>query len=206
MELMAMINGESQSTHNEDLNGNDVQEKLLNIRPAQEGTPHTDTVSKTKNRIQKAHDRAVEILKTAALLSDAYFLYTPSQIWLASFMCADKPLAESFVDIKISQSSNLGQKLLRVLGDCAALLMSSISAQPDESEMKELIRIDKKLFKCRNPEKIDLVAINKAQKRDAEAQNGNALDEKVIKKRKLERINSMKDGEDLFGPSIPAQN
>ena len=45
------------------------------------------------------------------------------------------------------------------------------------------------------------MGINKAQKRDGEAEGG-ALDEKVIKKRKLEREFSMREGEDVFGPPL----
>jgi cyclin H len=52
------------------------------------------------------------------------------------------------------------------------------------------------LKKCRNPEKIDLVGLQKAKR------EGEAIDEKVIKKRKLEREQSAKEGEDLFGPEI----
>lgn len=202
MELMALVSGDSQGINDQVISDKSTQENMLKIRAHREGAGVSDTVGKMKSRIQKAHDKAVETLKTAALLSDAYFLYTPSQIWLASMMCADEPLVYFFVEVKSSQSPQLQQKLLHVLKTCAMLLKSSISAQPDGDEKEELIRIDKKLFKCRNPEKMDLVAINRAQKRDVEAQGENGLNEKTIKKRKVERENSMKAGEDLFGPSI----
>ena len=202
MELMAMTNGGLQGTDDQGMSGQTAQEEILKIRPYRDGAGPSDTIAKMKSRIQKAHDKAVEILKTAALLSDVYLLYTPSQIWLASMMCADESLTSFLVEVKSLQSPHLQQKLLSVLGSCAALLKSAISAQPDGDEKKELIRIDKKLFKCRNPEKMDLVAINKAQKRDGEAQGENGLDEKIVKKRKFERENSMKADEDIFGPSI----
>lgn len=64
--------------------------------------------------------------------------------------------------------------------------------------MDEFKRIDKKLYKCRNPEKIDLVGINKAVKRDGGHGVG-GMDEKVVKKRKLERERSEKEGADIFG-------
>ena len=64
--------------------------------------------------------------------------------------------------------------------------------------MDEFKRIDKKLYKCRNPEKIDLVGINKAVKRDGGDAVGGA-DEKVVKKRKLERERSEREGDDIFG-------
>lgn len=64
--------------------------------------------------------------------------------------------------------------------------------------MDEFKRIDKKLYKCRNPEKIDLVGINKAVKRDGGEGVGDA-DEKVVKKRKLERERSERKEADVFG-------
>lgn len=64
--------------------------------------------------------------------------------------------------------------------------------------MDEFKRIDKKLYKCRNPEKVDLVGINKAVKRNSG--NGvEGVDEKVVKKRKLERERSEKEGVEIFG-------
>lgn len=64
--------------------------------------------------------------------------------------------------------------------------------------MDEFKRIDKKLYKCRNPEKIDLVGINKVVKRDGGHGVG-GMDEKVVKKRKLERERREKEGADIFG-------
>ena len=64
--------------------------------------------------------------------------------------------------------------------------------------MDEFKRIDKKLYKCRNPEKVDLVGINKAVKRDGGDAVG-GVDEKVVKKRKLERERSEREGDDIFG-------
>lgn len=64
--------------------------------------------------------------------------------------------------------------------------------------MDEFKRIDKKLYKCRNPEKVDLVGINKAVKRNGGHAVG-GVDEKVVKKRKLEREMSEKEGADIFG-------
>ena len=200
MELMNMLDGESRSTSGSGSDSQEVQARMLRTHPYRDGAATSGTINAMKSRIQKAHDRAVETLKTAALLSDAYFLYTPSQIWLASMFCADEPLADFFIDTKFLHATGVHQRLLAIIKSCAALLRSSISAQPDKDEMRELIRIDKKLFKCRNPEKMDLVAINKAQKRDGGGENG--LDEKIVKKRKLEREESMKAGEDLFGPSL----
>ena len=157
----------------------------------------TKSVEGVIRRIQVAHGKAKEIGKSSALLTDVYFLYTPSQIWLSSLLLADEPLTRFYIDTKIP---SLKPKLIITLQSCAQLLRSS-SANPGEAEMKALTKIDKKLFKCRNPEKVDLVGINKAQKRDSEG-TGDGLSEKVIKKRKLEREKSEKDADDVFGPSL----
>ena len=153
-------------------------------------------------RIQTAHGKAKEVLKTSALLTDAYFLYTPSQICLASLYLANEPLARFYLDTKLPTSSAVKTKLFTILQTCTDLLRSSASADPGAAEMKELMEIDKKLYKCRNPEKIDLVGINRAQKREG---HEDGLDEKVIKKRKLERQKSEKEAEDIFGPPLAAK-
>lgn len=66
--------------------------------------------------------------------------------------------------------------------------------------MKALMGIDKKLYKCRNPEKMDLVGMHKAQKRDGK--EGEGLDEKVVKKRRMERERVEREGEEVFGGVI----
>ena len=148
------------------------------------------------------HDKAKQVLKTSALLSDAYFLYTPSQIWLSALLLVDEPLARFYLDTKVPLTSPMRPKLMITLSACAELLKSSASADPGKEEIAELKRIDKKLYHCRNPDKVDFVGMNKAQKRDGEGKDG-ALDEKVVKKRKLERESSQRDGEDVFGPPLP---
>lgn len=85
------------------------------------------------------------------------------------------------------------------------------------------MRIDRKLWCCRNPEKVDLVGASKAAKRGisdattiaALAGDGGgdggysgavegvdddpARREREVKKRKLEREKSFREGEELFG-------
>lgn len=202
MELLAVASGKapfaptSASHHPIQL-----QKTMLDIEAPQEGTARAISAADVVLRVQNAHGRAKDVLKTSALLTDAYFFYTPSQIWLSSLFVVDVPLALFYIGIKIPQVE-LKEKLLVVLKQCADLLQSSISAEPGKSEMSELTRIDKKLYKCRNPEKIDLVSIHKIQKRDGDGKASEVLDEKIIKKRKLERENSMKEAEAIFGPSL----
>lgn len=199
MELLALANGKAPfAASPASRNSGQLQKAMLDIvAPPGENSKAKSTADMIR-RVQTAHGKAKDILKTAALLTDAYFLYTPSHIWLSSLYVVDEPLALFYLGIKIT-NVDLENKVLLVLKQCADLLQSSISAEPGKTEMSELTRIDKKLYKCRNPEKIDLVSINKAQKRDGDGKISNALDEKVIKKRKLERENSMKEAEDIFG-------
>ncbi|PGH20366.1 hypothetical protein AJ80_03634 [Polytolypa hystricis UAMH7299] len=153
-------------------------------------------------RLAKAHHTTREILKTAAQLTDTYFLHTPAQIWLAALTLADKPLADFYLDVKLglfpptttnpppppSSSSPstiqgptpqqalkiLRSKLSTVLTSCATLLQTYQTTQhtPEsdtQAKMKNLKRIGKKLYHCQNPEKLDLVGLNRAQKREGSA-------------------------------------
>ena len=177
----------------------ELQNKMLAL-PA----PGTQTFdgkfshTELQSRIQQAHRKTNEILKTSAILTDAYFLYTPSQIWLSALLVSDEPLALFYLSCIICPTSDFYSAVLTTLNNCAALLSSPGAGKPNESQMKELIDIDKKLYKCRNPEKIDLIGINRAQKREGD----NKDSEGEVKKRKLERDALAKDGDDLFGPGI----
>lgn len=202
MELLSLAQGKGQPGPDIKRSPEQLQNEMIELQPAKEGGRISRSADEVVRRIQVAHGKAKEVGKSSALLTDAYFLYTPSQIWLSSLFLADEPLARFYIDTKIPTQSTLKPKLVITLQSCADLLRSSASANPGEAERKALTRIDKKLFKCRNPEKVDLVGINKAQKRDSEGAGENGLDEKVIKKRKLEREKSEKEVEDIFGPTL----
>lgn len=202
MELLALAKGNGSVAQGSDDSPENLRREMINVAPVTDGSKKTKTVVDVVNRIQIAHGKAKEILKSSALLSDAYFLYTPSQIWLSALLLADEPLTRFYLGTKLPAPSPLKLKLLTTLQSCVDVLESSPSAEPGDEEKKELMKIDKKLYKCRNPEKIDLVGINKAQKRDGEATGTDGLDEKTIKKRKLEREQSQKEAEDVFGPPL----
>ena len=214
-----------------------LQDALPRLAPAADGdgddatsrsTGEPATRADVRRRIERAHDAASKLLRSAAVLSDAYLLYTPAQIGLAALRIADAPLARFYLDAVLagagaggpgSGNAQLREELAAVLRACGALLADgSAATQPDQAEMAELKRIDKKLYKCRNPEKMDLVGANKAQKRnegvaaargaggeEGDAKGGDgavAVDEKVVKKRKLERERGKKEEDDVFGPQI----
>lgn len=203
MELMALAKGDEVLTNG---NGNKIQSIMIGLEPMRAGEKRTKTAEEVGNRIKIVQGKVKAILKTSALLTDVYFLFTPSQICLSALLLVDFPLTNFYLETKFPTPSALKSKLINVLQSCATMLESSPSADPGETEKKQLTKIDKKLYKCRNPEKIDLVGINKAQKRDGEGKEGEGLDEKIIKKRKLEREKSEKEGDDLFGPAIGKSN
>ena len=206
MELTAMARGDGTAGPQAGISPQDLQKKILDLKSAAPEAPKSKSTTEVINRIRAAHSKAKDILKTSALLTDAYFLYTPSQIWLSALLMADEPLAHFHISTKFPASSSIMPKVIKTLEECASMLRSAPSAAPEKAEVAELTKIDKKLYKCRNPEKLDLVSINKAQKRDGEGKNGAELDEKVIKKRKLERERSEKESRDIFGPAIAVNN
>lgn len=182
----------------------EAQAAMLGLALSGEDRPVARTAGEAQERIKRAHDKSGELLKTSAILTDAYLLYTPAQIGLAALLAADEPLAQFYVRLLFSgaksvETSNLEARVLGVLTECAALLTSPESRKPGDAEKKELMRIDKKLYQCRNPEKVDLVSMDRAAKGGSVA---GMDDEKVVKKRKLERDRAEKEEMDLFGGEI----
>jgi len=156
-----------------------------------------------EKRVKAAYDSAKERLEFDVLISDAYFLYTPSQIVFATLWLADPPLIEFYLSLKMNIETSFRDnpkkhKIMTVIKDCGQLLLEH--ASQSDALFEEVREIEKKLHHCRNPEKADLVRLNQAQKRDAA--EGGRLDENVAKKRKLEREQNAREAEELFGPDI----
>lgn len=210
MELLALASGEGRPPTYSPKTSRQLQLDFVRVYEGDKGSNDKQTVEELKNRIRKAHGKAKELLKSSALLTDAYFLYTPAQIWLSALLIVDETLCLFYLDTKLdvaaagSPRTPIKFKLIATLRSCAMLLRSSSGATvtPSPEELKELKRIDKKLYDCRNPEKLDLVGINKSQKREGEGDVEGTLDEKIVKKRKLEREMSMKEAEAVFGPEL----
>jgi cyclin H len=172
----------------------------------EDGTLFEDETDKRalQKRVGTAAERASNLLRTAAQMTDAYFLYTPSQIWLAALQVADQDLVNAYLTKKIDYTGTeaipLREKVMKTLASGAKLLASYKSPDDDPAEAKEMKRIGKKLHLCQNPEKVDLVAVTRAKA--AEKREGvDASEEKVLKKRRLERETLEKDG-DVFGPNL----
>ncbi|KAF1812011.1 cyclin-like protein [Eremomyces bilateralis CBS 781.70] len=201
MEVFSMIKGDYAPIALDTRTARDIQTQILRL-PAQNGAESKSTTQEGEERLNQAYAAAKEILGYNAILTDAYLLYTPSQISFASLLIADEPLTSFLLSSKLPSGSDtineLKAKVLSTIRSCAEMLRAGPSSANVPRE--ELIRIDKKLYQCRNPEKMDLVGLNKAQKRDGAVEG--VIDEAVAKKRKLERERTEREGEDLFGPSL----
>ncbi|KAJ5955211.1 hypothetical protein N7501_009490 [Penicillium viridicatum] len=227
MELQAIAQGQGQpAPHLPHETAEDLQQGLLSIAP-----PPVPS-SSMSDRIARAHGTTRELLKSAAQMTDAYFLYTPSQIWFSAFLLADRPLAEFLLDVKlggpvtatiptpetdenglVNPLYEIRSKLHHVLSECSALLQSYTPLSSDPAQMKSLKRIAKKLYHCQNPEKVNLAA---AQKRES-AQPSTAVQsdtgvvtsesetERLAKKRKLEQEQIVRQDGDVFGPELVTQ-
>ncbi|KAI8940578.1 hypothetical protein NX059_001853 [Plenodomus lindquistii] len=192
----------------------DIQARMQSLPSTTNGPATKSTAASLEARITNAYTHASRTLKTAALFTDAYFLYTPSQILLSAHLLADEPLTLFYLSLKVPSSSPIHAKLLSTLRSCAALLSShrlyiynSLPQQEQDereakhtAEIKELIA---KLKGCRDPDKVDLVKLNQAQKRDAVGEEG--LDERKAKKRKVAREEWEKEGEAFWGPELGRQ-
>ncbi|BCS04075.1 TFIIH complex kinase subunit CCL1 [Aspergillus luchuensis] len=220
MELRAISQGQGQPAPHfqPSQTPEDLRRALLSLSPS------SATASTMNDRISRAHHSTREILKAAAQITDAYFLYTPAQIWLSAFLLADRPLAEFYLDTKLGgpiiSSSNHDQnplyalrtKLLTTLANCSALLQAYKPFASDEARMKTLKRIvGKKLYHCQNPEKANIAgqkripAAAAAAAAAAAGESGTSESEmeRLAKKRKLER--GSETTKDLFGGELVTQ-
>jgi len=154
-------------------------------------------------KIEDGYQRARDVLQRNALLSDAYFLYSPSIIAMAGLWVVDDKLVQHLLHskmllVKPSESRPSVDDMLDEIERCASELEAG---KIDEGALrKEALRIDKKLHGCRNPEKVDLEGLNKARKRDGLEEGGG--DEDKAKRRRLEREKAEREGGMLFGPEL----
>jgi cyclin H len=212
LELMEMARGsyEGPNCIDEGMTSADLQARMLQL-PSKKAAAK-QTMQDMEKRITDAYGFASHILKNAALLTDAYFLYTPSQIWLAAHLLADESLTLFYLSLKTPSTSPFYTKIITTLRSCASLLSSHSSFQTTilpkaESEAQEaghkseVKRVIEKLKSCRDPDKVDLVKLNQAQKRDAVAEGG--LEESKAKRRKVERETYEKASDEFWGPELP---
>ncbi|KAL4925411.1 TFIIH complex kinase subunit CCL1 [Aspergillus undulatus] len=217
MELNAISQGLGQpAPHLPHQTADSLRRSISSLPPA----PNNQPSSSISDRLARAHHNTREILKSAAQMTDAYFLYTPSQIWLAALLIADQPLAEFYLDTKLPPPppsdtthplSHLRTKLIQTLTSCSAHLNSykPLGSNPDQK--KAMRRIAKKLYHCQNPEKANLAGQKRipaaaaaaaaaagASAPGSETATPDSEMERLAKKRKLE--NEKK--QDIFGGEL----
>jgi cyclin H len=146
--------------------------------------------------VQLAYSAARGMLDSPALLTDAYFLYTPSQIVFASLQLADPPLADWYLSTKIPPTSPIRAKVLATLRSCAEVLSSF--KQSDVLSKDERAALEDKLDKCRDPSTVDMVKAHLAKQRG----EGEGDDEAKAERKRLQREASARANADPFGPSI----
>lgn len=147
------------------------------------------------DRIEAAYYASRDILDAPALLTDVYFLYTPSQLMFAAMSIADPPLTHYYLTIKLPLTLDSRPKILATIKGCADVLASFAETQIMSKEERAALEV--KLEHCRDPSTRDMVKSHSSWKQGAEGQ-----DEEKAKRRKLERELSVREGEDLFGPSL----
>jgi len=147
-----------------------------------------------ERRILSSYDKAKDWLSTKALVSDAYFHYSPSQIAFAAWYCVDDDFVSRFFDIKLGGvvAAKEKHKIIDSVQACAALLREVHVLQ--DSELKPM---NKKMLKANRINAQDAAAVKSKKRATADG-----LDEHAAKKRKLERETFEKQGNDLFGPSL----
>ncbi|KAF2136108.1 uncharacterized protein K452DRAFT_238056 [Aplosporella prunicola CBS 121167] len=201
MELMAMAKGAAPLLPGASATPQQVQDAMLQL-PGPDGSapPAEPSVTALLNREGRSWDAARRTLKSVALTTDAYFFYTPAQIWLAALVMADEPLARFYLDVKLPndllQAAEHKDKLLATVHACATMLHEGAAQEPDD----EVRRLAKKRDACADPEKADLVSLHAASKRGG-AVDG-VVDDGVAKRRKLERQQSQREADAFWGPEI----
>lgn len=213
LEIGEIVSGKYEGMPFDTRTAEERKQAMLKLPKTVGGKEEPLTEREFSKRLEYDYAFASKILKTTAQLTDAYFLYTPPQILLAAHLLADEPLTLFYLSLKLPSSSPLHAKTLNTIRACASMLSShqsynASSVTPEEKEAqdaktkKEISALMKKLKQCRDPDKIDLVKLNQAQKRDAIAADGTGLEESKAKRRKIAREAAEKEADDFWGPEL----
>ncbi|KAG6122294.1 hypothetical protein E4U13_002707 [Claviceps humidiphila] len=187
-----------------------------------------------ETRINNAHARAREILKFSALVTDVYFHYTPSQIMMASLLIVDAGLVDILLSDKSAKNgaendaekgaghgddqsngahAKARERIMATIESCRAMLadepperMSEYWGTPEI--VKSMKPLRKKLQKCRDPDRADLVELQRARREQANTkpmlQKSTSRD---LALGKLDHTRSKRQKtagavDDVFGPSL----
>ncbi|RMZ89127.1 hypothetical protein DV736_g3642, partial [Chaetothyriales sp. CBS 134916] len=174
-----------------------------------------------EGRVSEVAGKVKQLLARDVQGTDAYFLYTPSQICLAAWKIADGELFDAYLHAKLAELSashsaasasasanaqwhapgslpvGFADQLRSTIDDCAKLITATYHDPDDKASRKVLNRINKKLMVCADPDKVDIVAVMRAKK--AEKRDGS--DSEKEEKRKKRRLEAEKDA-DVFGGKL----
>ncbi|KAI1944227.1 hypothetical protein LOZ52_000352 [Ophidiomyces ophidiicola] len=172
MELHAIVNGQGPLKPNaREQSATELQQYIETNYPPPAGS----AAKSIADRIGLVHNQTRHILKAAAQTTDAYFLFSPPQIWLSALLLIDKPLLDFYLDTKFGPNTSdpaapdsskdsppavasMRKVLLETLASCSMLLSDYMkkhgpNVPPDPARMTNLKRIGKKLYLCQHPEK-----------------------------------------------------
>ncbi|CAJ2510502.1 Uu.00g133110.m01.CDS01 [Anthostomella pinea] len=169
------------------------------------------------DRINKAHKRTRDILKFSPLVTDAYYHYTPSQIMLAALAMADEGLVHRMLqDAFAAQGEGPKEKIWAVIQNCRELLekepperMTSFWGTPDSN--RTIKPLNKKLKKCRDPDRVDLISLQKARREQGLQKpkpkvglqdDGDVFGKSLDQERESKRRKVAAGGDDVFGPPL----
>ncbi|KAI0451721.1 cyclin ccl1 [Xylaria acuta] len=173
-----------------------------------------------ESRLARAHQRTRDILKFSPLLTDAYFHYTPSQVMFGALSMADEGLLQRLLrDAFAGQSESAKNQALEMIQSCRAMLEKEPPERRtsfwDAGRSKETMKpLNKKLRRCRDPDRVDLVALQKARREQAlqkakgkvaVKEDGDVFGASNIKTKDEERDPKRRrvaGGGDMFGPPL----
>ncbi|PNS15496.1 hypothetical protein CAC42_755 [Sphaceloma murrayae] len=208
MELLNIVEGHAPLLPTSSLSATDLQTAFSTL-PHPSSSPSTPPSYRTPwsppsplpDRAHAAYSTARQTLDAPTLLSDAYFLFTPPQLYLAALFLADTPLADFYLSTKLPPSDPdsasatlLLDQVKAAIGDCAAMLLDH-ERNPVMTK-EERAELEKRLDMCRDPDTMDLVGMSKAVK-------GGTGEEQEAKaaRRKEERERAEREG-DVFGGNL----
>ncbi|CAM1502629.1 Fc.00g074050.m01.CDS01 [Cosmosporella sp. VM-42] len=127
-------------------------------------------------RINRAHALARDTLKFSPLVTDVYFHYAPSQIMMAALSIVDAGLVDDLIPVPPSNGQNahgahadLRAKIMATIASCRKMLeeepperMADYWGTPEI--VKSMKPLRKKLQKCRDPDRANLVNLQRARR------------------------------------------
>ncbi|KAG9314491.1 cyclin-like protein [Chiua virens] len=125
--------------------------------------------------------------------TDAELVYAPSQIALAALSLASPPLAQKWLDSKLSGASDASPETIKSAVDEIKTMITHTGNPPDVEGVRE---VDRRLKLCKNPEKVvgskAYLARKSEEERKAEAKRN----------KKAEEVRRALEGDDPFGSGL----